>query len=398
MFFLVPRAKRLALFLFVLLATICLLEGVSVWMLGASFQRGVWVGSNWSVVAEPDPLLGWKHRKNARGRVLGKHFEYEVSTNSLGFRDRARTVHKSAGVRRVVVLGDSVAWGWGIDADQRFSDRLEARLGPSVEVFNLAVPAYGTDQQWLTLERSGSDLDPDVVVVCMVLNDILECEREEYVLSKPRFVRTEDRGWSLQRPGPLSRGQRWSRAKQRCWDGLFAYSATATLLVARDLRGAPTQDPQDRVYAAPSREYVQQVEQVAQQLSLETSAARYSLEQIAAFCSLHQAQLIVVPVAFNHDQYLYEPNYPLPPGLNPKGFQSVFTREVQRAAERVGAHFVSVDERMWQVCRSGTRLHVGDGHPNAEGHRWIAAELEPLLRELLQLEETSLARTPPESN
>jgi hypothetical protein len=96
-------------------------------------------------------------------------------TNSLGYRDAERARPKPAGVRRVVSLGDSFAWGVGIENDDTYARRVERvldrRPGERWEVVQLARPGMGTVEQADQLAEEGFAYGPDVVVLGFVLND-----------------------------------------------------------------------------------------------------------------------------------------------------------------------------------------------------------------------------------
>ena len=96
-------------------------------------------------------------------------------TNSLGYRDVERVRPRPAGVRRVVSLGDSFAWGVGIEHDDTFARRaeriLDRRPGERWEVVQLARPGMGTVEQAEQLAQEGLGYGPDVVVLGFVLND-----------------------------------------------------------------------------------------------------------------------------------------------------------------------------------------------------------------------------------
>ncbi|HYN00951.1 MAG TPA: SGNH/GDSL hydrolase family protein [Vicinamibacteria bacterium] len=96
-------------------------------------------------------------------------------TNSLGYRDVERALSKPAGVRRVVSLGDSFAWGVGIEHDDTYARRVERvlnrRPGEHWEVVQLARPGMGTVEQAEQLAEEGFAYEPDVVVLGFVLND-----------------------------------------------------------------------------------------------------------------------------------------------------------------------------------------------------------------------------------
>ena len=64
---------------------------------------------------------------------------------------------------RLVFLGDSLTWGWGVGDDETVSERLEELL--DVEAVNMAMNAVGTGQEWLVLEERGFAYEPDVVIL-----------------------------------------------------------------------------------------------------------------------------------------------------------------------------------------------------------------------------------------
>jgi hypothetical protein len=121
----------------------------------------------------PDERVAYELRPNVRGRYLG----VDVRTNSHGMRGRERSLDKPPGVFRIVGLGDSHAFGWGVAESETFYERLEAllteRLAPRrFEVWNLGVPGYNTVQEVRAFLLRADRLDPDLVVVNYVHNDM----------------------------------------------------------------------------------------------------------------------------------------------------------------------------------------------------------------------------------
>jgi lysophospholipase L1-like esterase len=97
--------------------------------------------------------------------------------NSMGFRDRARSVEKPAGIFRILVLGDSVTEGLGVDAADIYTRRLESLLnqrGTRFEVVNLGVSQYSTTQEVAAFRESGVKMSPDLAILAYVLNDAAE--------------------------------------------------------------------------------------------------------------------------------------------------------------------------------------------------------------------------------
>lgn len=77
-------------------------------------------------------------RPDTHTRQISEDGDYDVSVsiNSHGLRDSNDVA--TAGADDIVVVGDAFAWGWGVEAQDRFSDRLQILSGR--RTFNLATP------------------------------------------------------------------------------------------------------------------------------------------------------------------------------------------------------------------------------------------------------------------
>ena len=122
---------------------------------------------------------------NVRHYGLDMDLPYRFHTNALGFRGpEPRT-----GTRRtILVLGDSFAFGMGVDDGQTFADSLRAEL-PDATVLNAAVPGYTiTDQREQWSEKLAA-LKPAWVLLCHTASDLKEMARPT---SFRRFARWDD--------------------------------------------------------------------------------------------------------------------------------------------------------------------------------------------------------------
>lgn len=121
-----------------------------------------------------DSILGWRLRPGSAGSMNhGGPDRGEVRINRLGLRGPEPGLGRPPGVRRVVVLGDSFAFGLGVDEPHTFGAQLAnllSRTAPT-EVLNLGVIGYATDQELLLFEELGPRLRPDLVVLVMCDND-----------------------------------------------------------------------------------------------------------------------------------------------------------------------------------------------------------------------------------
>lgn len=117
--------------------------------------------------------------------------------NAYGIRGVERPIAKATGSYRIVVLGDSVAFGLcslsqgALALEDLFTTRLERLFADAprdVQVFNLSVSGYNTDQQIAFFEHKGLALSPDLVLVAYVLNDHIERAAElAFFEQKPEY-------------------------------------------------------------------------------------------------------------------------------------------------------------------------------------------------------------------
>jgi len=116
----------------------------------------------------PDPDLMW---------TLKPTTDSSFATNELGFRD---TPYRADADVKILLLGDSVSWGDGVgDVKLCYPYLLEQHLAAtnaprSYEVVNSGVPGYSTFQEAQYLQKKGLDLQPNLVVLQVCLNDVVE--------------------------------------------------------------------------------------------------------------------------------------------------------------------------------------------------------------------------------
>lgn len=103
-----------------------------------------------------------------RAEVLATTSDYSViyRINSKGLRDREYDYDKPANVTRVLLFGDSFAFGTGVAQEETIADVAEGRLD-RVEILNMGVPGYGLDQILLSFLAQGIRYHPDLVVVLL---------------------------------------------------------------------------------------------------------------------------------------------------------------------------------------------------------------------------------------
>jgi hypothetical protein len=116
-------------------------------------------------------VYGWELRPGIRLAVPAGH----ITIDGDGRRITPRAAGApGSGVPRLVSLGDSVAFGLDVDDQATLAAQLQ-RLEPGLEVVDLSVPGYGTDQELIKLEREGLSPAPAVVLLNFcVANDLAD--------------------------------------------------------------------------------------------------------------------------------------------------------------------------------------------------------------------------------
>jgi lysophospholipase L1-like esterase len=96
-------------------------------------------------------------------------YDVEVRFNALGFRDEKSLATSTD--RDLFVVGDSIPFGWGVAARDRFSDRLQAILNRPV--FNIAIPGLdldGYDRLLHYAEANGASIKNLIISVSLEHN------------------------------------------------------------------------------------------------------------------------------------------------------------------------------------------------------------------------------------
>jgi lysophospholipase L1-like esterase len=121
-------------------------------------------------VFRADPHVGYTLKPGNHGVVLGAH----LRANAHGYRG-AEVAAKEPGLLRVALLGDSHAFGYGVEEDAAVAAVLASTLartrGAPAEVLNFALPGYSARQALAVFEHKALPTAPDVVVLVLCDND-----------------------------------------------------------------------------------------------------------------------------------------------------------------------------------------------------------------------------------
>ena len=122
-------------------------------------------------VASDDEHLPYRLRPNLDTIARDVH----VVINSRGMRGPEIAAAAAPGTHRVLLLGDSVAFGFRLELDDTAAVLLESDLekksGQAYEVVNAGVEGYNTENELALLREAGLALHPEAIVVLFNLND-----------------------------------------------------------------------------------------------------------------------------------------------------------------------------------------------------------------------------------
>lgn len=165
----IKKIGKVLLFTGSALLTLLLCEIASRYLYPTSMAHFVECDGKLVDMLVPDPELQFKLKPNFRGKQVATEFSVSVRTDSSGFRnDQEFHREKTPGTYRILGLGDSFAFGWGVEENQTYLNvlarRLEQQFGQKVEVMNLAVWGYGTLQEIEVFHRFKS-YHPDLITL-----------------------------------------------------------------------------------------------------------------------------------------------------------------------------------------------------------------------------------------
>lgn len=128
------------------------------------------------------PGVSHEHMPNKESDLYG----VKLKTNSIGFRDYEYNLTKAKNSKRILVLGDSVTLGWGVELENTYPKVLERMLNQykkeKYEVMNSAVGNFNSEMEANILQKYLL-LDLDAVIIGFFPNDA-----EKTVIVKPGLL------------------------------------------------------------------------------------------------------------------------------------------------------------------------------------------------------------------
>jgi lysophospholipase L1-like esterase len=267
----------------------------------------------------------------------GRLDNVDVLINSHGFRGPEFKTKKPENTTRLLILGDSVVFGWGVDQDSIFPALLQKMLDreiEKVEVIPAGVGSWNTRTEYEYLKTEGIKFNPDVILLLVIYNDIWPKKTGRTEVSKERLFDEYDES------------NRGKALLETSWRKLVNNSFLAGYI---------------QYYR--TRLLAKKQSSVLNEDSPEWEDAKLGLKGIIEICNRHNIELVI---------YLY---------TNRDNIKSnkVFIL-YKNFLDSINIPYFFIPK---EVIAPEFRNSVVDIHPNARGHKMIAQEMYKTLKPVL---------------
>ena len=290
-----------------------------------------------------------------------------VRTNAMGLRGAEVVLTKPANTRRVLVLGDSIAFGYGVLEGDTFSSRLERRLNDhgrrvTYQVINTGVPAFNTAQEVAYFREEGLRFQPDLVVLAMFWNDIAD----------KNHVRVDSMGRLVEADAPekLPWRTEWMSSAGGYRLRNFLKRSTFLYFVLDRFRQLKSSLSSER-----SAEFDTQMAVLTNQPDARVARGFQTIDgqlgDLQALCAEREIELLIALL-------------PMPQLLGDSGFPNAeYPGNVKEMCARRGLKCIDLQPRFAAEFSGHTSLFIPyDDHPNERGHEVIAGSLDAAVQDI----------------
>lgn len=305
------------------------------------------------------PTLGFRMQPNQSAFTADK----PCRTNRHGLRGPELPWQKAPGVKRLLVLGDSIAFGFGVREADTFARRLEGLLNQAPgqsrwEVINAGVSAYNTTIEVNYFHEQGFRYQPDQVVLAFYWNDIHD-KSNVVVDDAGRLGNRSDqppaRGWQTWFNSPQIYALRNVLKQSRLLYTLVERLRYVKLMLGA---GSPFRDTQMAILnGSPNARVEKGWQEVERQLL-----------RLNQYCRTHgiDLQVVILPMAEQLNR-----TYP----------QIQYQSVLKNICQKHELQCLDLLPKFESVYQGHTSLFISyDGnHPNERGHEVIAQELAQVI-------------------
>jgi lysophospholipase L1-like esterase len=131
------------------------------------------------------PGLSHEHVPNSQAKLMG----VDISINGLGLRSPHEPAKLASDTHRVLMLGNSVTFGWGVDEKNMFTTVAERKLNengqsPRTAILNAGIGNVNTRQELLLMKKLLDEVRPQVVILHYFVDDaeVMEPGKQSWIL------------------------------------------------------------------------------------------------------------------------------------------------------------------------------------------------------------------------
>lgn len=332
---------------------------------------------------------GWRGEQTVDERTVS------IRVNSLGMRG-PEIEPRGPGQLRVLCLGDSFVFGYGVEDEETFASLLPGELssavGRRVITGNAGVAGHGTVDMVRMFEHHRDAFDPDFVVASIYLGNDFQ---DDFVLTK-LIVRGNYLGGTVI-PGP------WARVLQTTWRGRLALSSHLAMRVEQMLLGSswgldaePTVEevtafsgfpPPEQRHAglfmdAVDEEYFR--DEITGWFGIPRilTGVEQSLREIQRLAGETPVVVLIFPTSFHVDNELWSIQL-TKLGFDPIDFRFGLVQERLKAiCTRLGLPCLDFTETARELADPQSVFLTKNKHLNPRGHRLVARRLAERIQDM----------------
>lgn len=291
-------------------------------------------------VEQDNELLPYTLKPKYSGKQIGKN----VTIDSQGYRviktnsGDANNQFVNADSKTILILGDSVVFGFGLEDDETIASQLQALInekGANYFVQNIGAPGYTSWNEYEALNQYLSHNLADIVVLFYVFNDIT-LDNNELVNMK------------------RDQQNKYSPIKRTLYENIYFLSFMREWVVGLYNNTGPQSDSPGAVVEQLNNTYLNQ------------KALDYSMEAIAkikSVCDQNNIELLVAIPRFHMWYYSYPE------------FSKNFEYELLTRFNNLGVNAFIAKSHVDSLSVEGINVFRNDSHPSPQAVRYMVNDV-----------------------
>ena len=308
--------------------------------------------------------------------------EFRINSNGWNSKYKHYNIKKDAKKYRIAIIGDSYIAGNQVDYKKSFAEQLEAKLGPSTEVYRFGIDGAPLSQYLEMLRKEVLKFSPDMVIINIVHNDFNESYSTVGGVFRSSFLKLKiENNKVTQEIAPIeyqAPWYSWIREGSATWKYL-AYRQQIRFDVLRNLILGKDHTIEYRANIDTKR--------LKEDLKNNAIITDYLLNQIKEICDSTGIELIVLMNADNES--IYEKDK-----LGKISNTSILTlnKIATAAAKKHDIHFIDLHglfEKEYSINKKRFNF-INDGHWNEYVHNLVADILEEYIKTEIKPQELGI--------